>query len=111
MECQVGIEIDIFVLQRHHRRFAGVQRRGMAHRAADVSEQLPAPDDGVRVGRWHRRCEEAHEDGKLHDIAGHFERIRDVEVGPTLRRRLKIASRCLIPLLREELVRYSLLEL
>ena len=69
MECQIGEQIDVFVLQRRHRLFAGVQRRGMAHRAADVSEYFPAPNDGVRVGCRRRRRQEAHEHRELHHIA------------------------------------------
>ena len=83
---------------------------GYGNRAADIAEQLPPSDNGLIVRRRHRWREEAHEGREHHHVAGYNERIRCLEVGPILRRRVKIANRCLIPLLREELVRYSLLD-
>lgn len=110
MERQIGVQVGILVPQRLHGRFAGVQRRGMAHRTADIAEQLPPSDNGLIVRRRHRWREEAHEHRELHHVAGYFERLRGVKVGPILRRRVKITNRCLIPFLREELVCYSLLD-
>ena len=108
MEHQIGIQIDGLVPQRLYGRLTGVQCRGMAHRAADVFEQLPAPDDGVCVGHGRRRCEQAHKHGKLHDIAGDVERVRRLVMRRTFRRRVEAASRRFVTLLREEIARHAL---
>ena len=110
MKDQIGVQVDLFIPQRRYGRFAGVQCRGMAHRAADVSKQLPASDDGVGIVYGCRRCEKAHEHRKSHDITGNLGRVGRPKIRLTFRRRVETAGRCFVALVRKEITRHTLFD-